>query len=298
MTISVLIAAYKAGPYIASALESVRSQTYADWELIVVEDGSRDETEAIVTAFAAKVPQPVRYENLGTNQGVAIARNRLMELARGAAVAFIDADDLWDPHHLQRGAERLAHGADLVATGVITVDLASGRELERILPPDSLESDPVGTLFRGSVIVTSSCVFLRTTKLREIGGFDRTLRVGEDRDYWLRIGLAGGRFALSREMTCRYSKHAQSTMHKTMLVAEQVVMFYEKYQALDSVPPALRKQSLARSLESHGRLLRAKDPRRSAHLLARAWRLQPANLALGAQWSVSAVKSVLAGRRN
>ena len=101
MKISVLIAAYEADRFIPNALASVAGQTHLDWELVVVEDGSRDTTEALVKAFAATVaPRHVRYANLGVNQGVAAARNRLLELFTGEAVAFLDADDRWRPDHL------------------------------------------------------------------------------------------------------------------------------------------------------------------------------------------------------
>src|SRR4051812_261534 len=101
MKISVLIAAYHAAPFLPAALACVAAQTHADWELVVVEDGSRDGTEELVRALAAAHPtRRVIYDNLGENRGVAAARNRLLSLAKGDAVAFLDADDEWTPTHL------------------------------------------------------------------------------------------------------------------------------------------------------------------------------------------------------
>src|SRR4051812_16700052 len=102
MKISVLIAAYRAAPFLPAALACVTAQTHADWELIVVEDGSHDGTEELVRAFAAthSPARRVTYDNLGENRGVAAARNRLLSLAQGEAVAFLDADDEWQPTHL------------------------------------------------------------------------------------------------------------------------------------------------------------------------------------------------------
>jgi len=287
MKISVLIAAYQADSTIARALASVAAQTHADWELIVVEDGSHDGTETLVLAAAAAGPQPVRYENLGTNQGVAAARNRLLQLATGDAVAFLDADDWWSPDHLQHGAASLAAGAGLVATGVRTFDLVTQRTITEVQPPAELETDPVGTLFTESVIITSSCVLLARAAVAATGGFDPGLRVGEDRDYWLRAALAGGSFAITPGATCHYAKHAGSAMGATLLVAAQDVHFYEKHFHLDAVSAAVRRRLLARSLANEGRLLRATDPRASARLLWRAWRLTPWDLALVPHLAIS-----------
>jgi glycosyltransferase involved in cell wall biosynthesis len=280
MKLSVLIAAYHAGPTIARAIASVQAQTHRDWELVVVEDGSHDDTEAIVRRRAAGDAHGFRYENLGRNQGVAAARNRLLQLATGEAVAFLDADDFWSPDHLTAGVRQLTAGAGLVATGVTTFDLQTGAKLEDIRPPAALLSAPVLTLFAASVIVTSSSVLLARALIAQTGEFDPALRVGEDRDYWLRAALAGGRFGVTPGVTCHYAKHAGSAMGGTLLVAAQDVLFYEKHFHLAAVPAGERRRRLARSLANAARLVRATDARASARQLWRAWRLTPWDFAL------------------
>ncbi len=278
MLISVLIAAYKAGPYLPKALASLRAQTHTDWELIVVEDGSRDETENLTRAFASSVPQPVRYENLGTNQGVATARTKLLSLARGTAAAFLDADDWWTPTHLEKIAAAFAAGADLVATPIQIYDLTNDRPLEVYTPPPALVTAPVTTLFATSAIMTSTCVALRTALVKAIGPFDPAFRIGEDRDYWLRAALAGARFSITTETTAYYAKHATSTMGKTLVWAQQEAAFYEKHFTLTAIPAAERRARLAHALSNHARLLRASDPNTSARQLLRAWKLCPLHL--------------------
>jgi glycosyltransferase involved in cell wall biosynthesis len=280
MKISVLIAAYRAESTIGRAIASVRAQTHRDWELVVVEDGSHDGTEAMVRAAAAAGGQSIRYHNLGTNQGVAAARNRLMQLATGGALAFLDADDWWSEDHLARGASRLATGAGIVATGVRAFDLATQRLLGDSRPPAELETDPVGTLFDESVIITSSSVLLSRRAQLQTGEFDTRFSVGEDRDYWLRAALVGAALKIEPAVTCRYARHAGSTMGRTLLVSAQIVRFYEKYFHLAAVPAARRRRLLARSLTNEGRLLRATDARASARQLWRAWCLTPGNVAL------------------
>ncbi len=277
MKVSVLIPAYHAGPFIATALESVRAQSHPDWEIVVVEDGSHDDTERIVHEFAASVSQPVRYENLGTNFGVGAVRNRLLDLASGDAVAFLDADDTWEASHLLLAVAAIMLGADFVVAGVRTIDLASNTALQTISPPATLVREPALSLFRKSVIVTSSAVVLKRSLARRVGHFDPNLRIGEDRDYWLRCALEGARFHVTRGYTCNYSKHAASSMARTVLVAQHNVRFYEKYRSLAAVPARLRRHLLAESLISYGRLLRSQDRQRSARCLWRAFQCEPFN---------------------
>jgi glycosyltransferase involved in cell wall biosynthesis len=219
----------------------------------------------------------VLYRNLGTNHGVGTVRNKLLELASGEAVAFLDADDFWEPSHLQSAVEMIATGAELVVSGVRTFDLATGETKERVTPPLELIRDPVLTLFQKSVIITSSSVVLTKARASRTGQFDTTLRIGEDRDYWLRCALEGARFASTGAFTCNYAKHSNSSMARTTVVAEQDLKFYEKYRSLADVPLRLRRNLRAASLLSLGRLLRRGDPRRSAACFWRAWKCNPLN---------------------
>ena len=294
MKISVLIAAYNAGPYLHGALASVARQTHQDWELIVVEDGSHDDTEAIVRAFGSARPtQGIRYENHGRNRGVAATRNRLLALAQGDAVAFLDADDWWEPTHLAGGVRLLEAGDELVVAGVTTFDLATGDSMGDVRPPESLVLDPVTTLFNTSVIITSSAVMLSRGLTARTGEFDRNFAVGEDRDYWLRAALLEGRFGLAPGHTCHYAKHAASTMARTQLVAGQTVRFYEKHFNLPVIPLADRRRLLAKHLIIDGRLLRRDHARDSVRQLWRAWCLTPWNLIVAAHLVFTGIKATV-----
>jgi glycosyltransferase involved in cell wall biosynthesis len=278
MKFSILIPAFQAARFLPAALASVRMQDHADWEVIVVEDGSRDETEEIVRAFAAGETRRVEYANLGANRGVAAARNRLLELARGDALAFLDADDQWTPRHLARARECLEAGADLAVARVQIFDLDPPRDRETYAPPAEFFTEPVRGLFARSAIMTSSSVALRRALVDKAGRFDEQFCVGEDRDCWLRCALLGARFADTGEVTCRYAKHAGSAMARTLVWAQQEVAFYEKHRALAAVPDSVRRERLAGALANHGRLLRHGDPRQSTRLLWRAWRLAPSRV--------------------
>ena len=281
MTFSVLIAAYRADRFLPQALASVAAQTHRDWELVVVEDGSRDATEAIVSAFAAAAaPRPVRYANLGENRGVAAARNRLLELAAGEAVAFLDADDRWGPDHLAGLAAALAAGPALAVSALERWDGDADRTLGFHQPTPAQLRAPYRALFARSFIETSSCVALPRATLARVGRFDETLRIGEDRDYWLRALAAGGALGFSPAPTCRYTKHAGSSMTRTRRVAEDAVRFYEKHLRAPGIPRTVARRALAAALRTLGRLARRENPAAARAAFLRGWRVWPAALDL------------------
>src|SRR5262245_20654457 len=98
--VSIILPTYNRAPFLPQALASIRSQQYTDWELIVVDDGSRDDTPLVVARLFADTPQPTRYVRQ-ENQGAYAARNTGLGVAQGEYVAFFDSDDLWLPHHLR-----------------------------------------------------------------------------------------------------------------------------------------------------------------------------------------------------
>lgn len=98
-TVSIVLPTFNRASFLAQAFESIRGQTWEDWELIVVDDGSTDDTRQIVQRLARETRQAVRY-TYGENGGAAVARNAGVELARGRYLAFFDSDDQWLPHHL------------------------------------------------------------------------------------------------------------------------------------------------------------------------------------------------------
>jgi glycosyltransferase involved in cell wall biosynthesis len=274
--ISILIPAFQAGKFLPSALASIEAQTCREWELIVVEDGSRDETENVVRSFSTMHPDHrVVYENLVSNRGVAAARNRLLELAGNPFIAFLDADDVWEPDHIERLIQALEKDADLVVSGICIWDASKNQAVGDYLPSPQQLQAPVLSLFQRSFIQTSSSVGLRRTLVDCAGRFDEELQIGEDRDYWFRCLLQGGGLGCTHKITSRYTKHESSAMTRTLRVAEDAVRFHRKHLDERSIPAAIRKSQLAESLENLGRLQRRDKPLESRRLLLEALRLQP-----------------------
>lgn len=98
--VSIVMPAYNASRFISESIDSVREQTFGDWELLVIDDASKDETDHLVRKFIQQDPR-IKLHSLPVNQGAAFARNIGIKASEGDYISFLDADDLWKPHKLQ-----------------------------------------------------------------------------------------------------------------------------------------------------------------------------------------------------
>lgn len=189
--VSVIIPAFNAERYIAETLEHVLRQTLPDVEVIVVDDGSRDGTAAVVARYPS-----VRYI-AKPNGGVSSARNRGVAEAQGEWVAFVDSDDLWHPRMLELMLSLVQRYPDAAmglsaSTGLTDyAGLSAPVPFKDGLPPHRLMTD-FREVFRFPYLGMSS-VFMRRERFQSIGGFDETLPRAEDVDMYLRLlyGSAG-----------------------------------------------------------------------------------------------------------
>jgi len=182
--VSVVMPCFNAAAYLREAVASVLNQTLQDLELIVVDDGSTDESPGILDALARSDGRlrVVRQDNAGPSQ----ARNRGIEIARGEWLAFLDADDWWSADCLSRlhGAA-VAARAGLAYCGWQNVGQPGGSG-EPWLPPDHSAAD-IERLCFTSCPWPIHALLVERRRVREAGGFDVTLRTCEDFDLWLRI---------------------------------------------------------------------------------------------------------------
>ncbi|MDY4166938.1 MAG: glycosyltransferase [Fournierella sp.] len=139
MLVSVIMPAYNAEKYIRQAIDSVRAQTYCDWELIVVDDASKDNTNAIVSEYCREDSRVKLLRN-PKNQGVSHTRKNGVEAAAGEWIAFLDSDDAWQPEKLEKQlALQKEYNAKLIFTGSAFMD-SEGCPLEWVLhAPEKIE---------------------------------------------------------------------------------------------------------------------------------------------------------------
>jgi len=295
--ISICIPAYKAECFIGETLASVGVQTFTDWELIVVEDGSHDRTEEIVLTFAKTISQAVVFHRHEANRGLPGTRNTAIAKARGEWIALIDADDLWTPDHLERAiACARQTGADLVHTGVTMFDGETGRDQENRLPSAEAIADFPRSLFTGEYPIQPSSVLLRRDVCLRVGGFDPNCRYVEDREFWLRLVRAGAKVAHDPSLTCRYRQHAHAMTKNAAAMAEGVANVFEQNADWDAMPRALRRERAASAWLSAGRIvLRENPPLARAHF-GRALHHRPGSPRLLFFWCAAALTGIFKGK--
>lgn len=225
--VSVLIPAYNSQATLLQTLHSVQRQTFVDWEVIVVDDGSLDATPRIAAAVAASDGRfrLVRQDNAG----VAAARNTALALARGRWVAPLDADDLWHPEKLARQLsclEACAAGTVLAYSWSVDIDERS-RVIGRRLDLESFEGDVYAALVLTNFIGNASVPLVSREALIRVGGWDTSLRARaaqgcEDWQIYLRLAELGA-FALARGFLVGYRQSATSMSRRV----EEMTRSYE-----------------------------------------------------------------------
>jgi glycosyltransferase involved in cell wall biosynthesis len=244
--VSIVMPAYNRQKYIASAIESVLAQTFADWELIVVDDGSRDGTCQIAERYAADHPGRITVI-AQANAGVVIARNKAIRAARGTYVAFIDSDDLWHPEKLahQVACFRLAPDAAFVYTGYETID--ADNRTDRIVRPDPrFRGEVRDLLWTEPNEILGPTLMVRRDALFAVGLFDERLRAAENVD--LRLKLAHrGPIEYVDAVLYRYRKHGESLTADSGAMLEQTLKMIQCHfdGPMDRAARRLRDRALA-----------------------------------------------------
>jgi glycosyltransferase involved in cell wall biosynthesis len=279
--VSVVVPVFNGAATIDETLASVLAQTFTDFELLVIDDGSTDATAQRVSALTDPRVQLHSFPNAG----LAASRNRGIRLARGEFIAFIDADDLWTPDKLARQLEalRVEPSAALVYSLTDCIDeqgadlgpgshvVAAGRVYERLLVWNALDS--------------GSSALVRASALGHVGGFDESLPAAEDWDLWLRLAWAYP-FACVPRADVRYRVHGRAMSSAIRRQEEACLQVFAR--AIARLPAGeardrLRREGLA-NLNRYftGRALGMNAGPASGWLAARYWwrylRLAPAGV--------------------
>lgn len=185
--VSVIIPVYNGARFLRAALESVFAQTYRPFEVIVVDDGSKDDSGAIAQSFSA-----VHYIHQ-ENQGVAAARNNGIAVARGEFFAFLDQDDLWQPEKLRMQVDHLLNNPEL---GYTLTNQQYFLEPGVTLPP-WFRKELLTTVHTGWVLGT---LVVRRTVFEQVGGFATGYSAANDSDWFFRAKAAGVPMAVVPEL--------------------------------------------------------------------------------------------------
>ncbi len=246
--VSVIIPTYNCSAYLSEAINGVLAQSFQDFEIIIIDDGSTDSTQTLVKSFQEKYPARISYLRQ-ENQGVAIARNTGIEHAIGEYIALLDADDYWTPNHLEEEIKLISadRSIGLVHANITRID-GDGMIIDIPFRDQRyLNGFIFEHLFVRRAHISCSTVLFRKTCIKKCGLFDPYLsRLGcEDRDYWLRIAKDFKVVYIPKELTFyRVLSNSLSRQHDKMIKARLYII--DKYIPANSLNQALRKKALAK----------------------------------------------------
>ncbi|MEB3178368.1 MAG: glycosyltransferase [Nostocaceae cyanobacterium] len=240
-SVSVILPAYNAEKTIISTIESIQKQTFHDWEIILINDGSTDNTLELINTIKDERIKIFSYENAG----ISLARNRGIDQAKGDYIAFIDADDLWTPDKLEAQIKALQKSPEAGLAYSWTSIMNENGEVFYSGTPISYEGDVYANLLLWNFLICGSNPLIRRKAIEQAGEFEPTLCCGEDWDYWLRIA-SRWHFALVPKVQVLYRKSSGSLTSKMGVTQEYSLMVIDR--AFQSAPPHL--QHLKRQAQS------------------------------------------------
>jgi glycosyltransferase involved in cell wall biosynthesis len=231
--VSVIVPAYNAMSFLPQALDSVLNQTFQDFEVLIVDDGSSDH----ITTWAAEITHSNVKLISQPNQGQSVARNTGIRLTRSEYIAFLDADDLWEPTKLEKQVSAFIDNPELglVDTWVFLVD-----EQDKILSQTEVYYDEGNVwlqMLEVNLVMCGSSPMVRRQCFETVGYFEHTLKGPEDWHMWTRIA-ARYPFKIICEPLVHYRKHPNSTSRNLELMISNIIKAIEDLFA--SVPVQLQ----------------------------------------------------------
>jgi glycosyltransferase involved in cell wall biosynthesis len=239
--ISVVIPVYNGEKTIKETIESVLNQTFSDFELIVINDGSQDSTLEIVSGI-----QDPRLKVFSfTNAGLSASRNRGVSQATGEYISFLDADDLWTPDKLESQLKALQANPQAAVAYSWTDYIDESNQFLRQGGRITVNGNIYANLLMTDLLENGSNPLICKQTLAEVGGFDESLKAAEDWDMWLRIA-ARYHFVVVPSPQILYRQSSQSmSSNVSKQEAECLKVLERAYKQAPESLQHLKKRSLA-----------------------------------------------------
>lgn len=218
MKFSVVIPIYNKEHYIEQTIRSVLNQTCTDYEVIVVDDGSKDNSLALARKYESDRARIIAQEN----QGVSVARNTGIQNARGKFIAFLDADDQWRPEYLatiQSLTDKYPESAIFVTAYAVDMGHGKVNYSTRLEPETGCLPSYWLTLAKGYDFVWTSATVIRREVLIRAGLFKPGEKIGQDLDMWARVARINPRVAYSNHICVYYNRAAEQNARTRVRVA-------------------------------------------------------------------------------
>ncbi len=223
LCVSVIIPSYNRANYLPLAVDSILAQSYPAFEIIIIDDGSTDNTLEVARSFGDKVQFHIQ-----DHQGVAVARTHGLEVARGDVIAWLDADDLWEQEFLASTVTLLENDPKLdgVYTGITHID-----EMGNLLPQSNIRTVPPSLLFSALLeedFVLTPTVVVRKRCFEVVGEFDPQFRICEDYDMWLRLAKSFTLCGVPQPLV-RVRVHSGNTVRDTDALIHYRLLVVDKH---------------------------------------------------------------------
>jgi len=258
-TVDVIIPSFNAAKYLPAALESVFSQTFDDWRILLVDDGSTDNTAEVVAPFLDRFGPRIKYIKQN-NRGLPAARNAAIQASTAEFLALLDADDLWLPCRLSESLKVLAERPQAgLAYGLVTHIDTEGRlggtfEGNRRYA----EGHIAPHIYMRKVELPCPTVTFRRRCIDEVGIFDEAMRATEDRDLWLRIALRY-EVAFVPKVLAHYRVSPNSMSADPQRMLEAQLQFIRKHYGSEGCGLRSRQIAWARVYKQQAEALKRKN---------------------------------------
>ncbi len=244
--VSILLPSYNYEKYIKTAINSVLKQTYTNWELIVIDDGSSDNSVNIIKLYTKD--KRIRLYTQ-TNQGVTKTLNKAFKLAKGDYICFLDADDLYHPKKLEKQVQMLEKGYDLVTTKVSAVDADGKASNDKFFnlwwntfDPEKIFGPDIEFKFFNGNYLCKSAVMLKKELFEQYGMFNTKLITAYDLELWIKM-LPHIKIGRCNNILTYYRWHGlNETTTNTLRMRAEILLVYDKY--IDSLRKTLKENCI------------------------------------------------------
>ena len=253
--VDVIIPAFNAAKFLPFALDSVAAQDFQDWQIILVDDGSTDNTRDIVAPYLDRFGAKMKYVRQ-ENRGLPAARNTAIRSSDSEFIAILDADDIWLPCRLTESVKSFAGNREIgLSYGRVLWMDGDGNILHNFrVNPNIVRGNIASSIYKREVDLPCPTVAFRRQCIEEVGLFDETMRATEDRDLWLRIALRYKVVAIPKVIA--YYRTSASSMSRDlnrMLTAQMT--FIQKHYGAPGCGSIARQIAIARAYKQRAESL-------------------------------------------
>ncbi len=223
--VSVIVPVFNRQDYVAETIESIVKQTYKNIEIIIINDGSTDDSEKIIRTFQSQYPDAINIIDQ-QNQGQVKARNNGLKIARGEFIAFLDSDDVWALDKIEKQIPLFTDKVGLIYSGVEYIDTWGNA-----IGSEQCDQDIKGAVYERLIVknrMTGGTVIVKNEALKKVGLFDETLEAAENWDLWIRV-TQFYEVDFVDEALLKYRKHSGNMSSNNTLMLDATHSILEKY---------------------------------------------------------------------